>query len=178
MRHAVLSSLILASVATPAVAQEKGAPPATPAQIVAARATTPTTTKKKVEPRATAEFPGFDMIKEGGSRIYVDLSKRVQVDEQLATGTITYVFKDARVDSYNDTNPLELFYFDTPAVRARMHVVKKDVVLTVVLRADVKATTRMVDTPQGARFEIDFPAGSYAEKSAPPMPKVEKKKKK
>lgn len=171
MRHVVLSSLLLASVATPALAEEKAA---TPAPVAAARRPE----KKKVEPRPTAEFPGFEMIKDGGgSRLYVDLSKRVDVTEHLSAGTITYVFKDARVDSYNDTNPLELFYFDTPAVRARMHVVKKDVVLTIALRADVKATTRTVDTPQGARFEIDFPAGSYAEKAAPAVPKVEKKKK-
>lgn len=167
MRLAVLCALSLASVATPALAEEK-APAATRA----------VATKKRVEPRAIAEFPGFELIpgEAGGSRLYVDLSKRVEVAEQLAAGTITYVFHDARVDSYNDTNPLELFYFNTPALRARMHVVKKNVVLTVTLRADVKATTRMVDARHGARFEIDFPAGSYAEKPAPAPPKVEKKK--
>lgn len=171
MRFAVLCAVTLASIAPPALAEEKAPAPVAAAKRPAA--------KKKAEPRAIAEFPGFEMIKTeaGGSRLYVDLSKRVEVGEQAAAGTITYVFHDTRVDSYNDTNPLELFYFDTPAVRARMHVVKKDVVLTVALRADVKATTRMVDTPQGARFEIDFPAGSYAEKTAPPVPKVEKKKK-
>ncbi|MCC6644368.1 MAG: hypothetical protein IT374_02210 [Polyangiaceae bacterium] len=169
MRLAVPCALSLALAASPAVAEEKPAPaPARPAPAK----------KKKAEPLATAEFPAFEMIKGegGGSRLVVYLSKRVEVGEQASSGTLTYVLHDARVDTYNDTNPLELFYFDTPALRARMRSVKKDVVLTVALRADVKATTRMVDTKHGVRFEVQFPAGSYAEKPAPPAPKVEKKK--
>ncbi len=167
MRPAVLCALCLATLVTPALASDK-----------APAADKRAATKKKAEPRAMAEFPGFELLKgaEGGSRIFVGLSKRVEIAEQPAAGTLTYVFRDARVDTYNDTNPLELFYFDTPAIRARMRVVKKDVVLTIWLRADVKATTRLVDTLHGARFEVDFPAGSYAEKPAPPPPKVEKKK--
>ncbi|RYE84315.1 MAG: hypothetical protein EOO75_18275 [Myxococcales bacterium] len=78
-----------------------------------------------------------------------------------------------QIKASNTENALELFYHDTPALRARLRHGKKDAELTVQLKVDRKPTHKVVEGKKGLfRLEIDFPAGSYApaDGAVPPAP--------
>lgn len=115
---------------------------------------------------ALATFPGFRLLPDGRSRIYVELTKSVSVDERRAEGMIIYVIRGARVPVRNNRNALLTTHFATPVARARLLASGSDVELVIDLRKAVSATQKIVAAEAGAvRLEIDFPAGDY-----PPVP--------
>ncbi len=115
---------------------------------------------------AIATFPGFRVLPGGASRIYVELTKGVTVDERRAQGMLVYVLHDARVLVRNNRNALLTTHFNTPVGRARLVTSGRDLELVIDLRAAANATQKVVAGEGGsARLEVDFPAGDY-----PPMP--------
>jgi hypothetical protein len=98
-------------------------------------------------------------LPDGRSRIYVELTKQVSVDERRAEGMLIYVIHDARVPVKNNRNSLVTTHFATPVGRARLLAVGD-------LRKAASASQKIVAGENGgARLEVDFPAGDY-----PPMP--------
>ncbi|MET0593978.1 MAG: hypothetical protein ABW133_14850 [Polyangiaceae bacterium] len=115
---------------------------------------------------AVATFPGFRLLPDGRSRIYVELTKSVSVDERRADGMLIYVIHDARVPVRNNRNALLTTHFNTPVGRARLLSVGPDLELVIDLRAAANATQKIVPADGGgARLEIDFAAGDF-----PPAP--------
>jgi hypothetical protein len=115
---------------------------------------------------AVATFPGFRLLPDGKSRIYVELTKAVAVDERRAAGVLVYVIHDARVPVRNNRNALITTHFPTPVGRARLLTAGRDVELLIDLRQAASATHKVVAGENGgARLEVDFPAGDY-----PPAP--------
>jgi hypothetical protein len=115
---------------------------------------------------AVATFPGFRLLPDGRSRIYVELTKAVSVDEQRADGKIVYVIHDARVPVRNNRNSLITTHFATPVGRARLLAAGGDVELIIDLRQAASASQKIVAGDDGGvRLEVDFPAGDY-----PPAP--------
>lgn len=115
---------------------------------------------------AVATFPGFRLLPDGRSRIYVELTRSVSVDERRAEGMLIYVIHDARVPVRNNRNALITTHFATPVGRARLLKAGSDVELLIDLRKSVSATQKVVAGENGAaRLEVDFPAGDY-----PPVP--------
>jgi hypothetical protein len=115
---------------------------------------------------AVATFPGFRLLPDGRSRIYVELTKAVSVDERRAEGMLIYVIHDARVPVRNNRNALITTHFATPVGRARLLTSGPDVELIIDLRKAVSASQKIVAGDNGgSRLEVDFPAGDY-----PPMP--------
>jgi len=115
---------------------------------------------------ALATFPGFRLLPDGRSRIYVELTRTVSVDERRAEGMLVYVIHDARVPVRNNRNALITTHFATPVGRARLLAAGADVELIIDLRKSVSATQKIVAGENGgARLEVDFPAGDY-----PPVP--------
>ena len=172
----LLLALGLAGLPTAAPAQEKAAPPAKFAvpgspdsasigirQGGAARGRAP----RRARPDAAlATFPGFRLLPDGKSRIYVELTKAVSVDERRAAGMLVYVLHDARVPVRNNRNALITTHFPTPVGRARLLSAGPDVELLIDLRQAASATHKVVAGENGgARLEVDFPAGDY-----PPVP--------
>jgi hypothetical protein len=112
---------------------------------------------------AVATFPGFRLLPDGKSRIYVELTKAVVVDERRAAGLLVYVIHDARVPVRNNRNALITTHFPTPVGRARLLSAGRDIELLIDLRQAASATHRVVAGENGgARLEVDFPAGDYA----------------
>jgi hypothetical protein len=112
---------------------------------------------------AVATFPGFRLLPDGKSRIYVELTKAVVVDERRAAGVLVYVIHDARVPVRNNRNALITTHFPTPVGRARLLSAGRDVELLIDLRQAASATHKVVAAENGgARLEVDFPAGDYA----------------
>jgi hypothetical protein len=114
-----------------------------------------------VRPRADtsiATFPGFRLLSDGRTQLFVELSRPTSVKERRAAATLTYVLRAARVVAKNNTNALITTHFATPVDRARLVPVGEDLALVVDLRADVTASYEVVATENGeARLEVTFP---------------------
>jgi hypothetical protein len=110
-----------------------------------------------------ATYPGFTMLPDGGSRIFVQLSSAVDVQEQKSKGELAYWLKGASVPVHNNRNPLLTKHFNTPVVRAQLAPVRGGVRLLIALRATAAPVHRVRPIEGGgAVLEIDFPAGKYA----------------
>src|SRR5579859_2833280 len=109
-----------------------------------------------------ATFPGFRLLPGGGSRIYVELTKNVTVDEGKANGALVFKLRGAQVLSRNNKNALITTHFATPVARARLVPAGLDLDLVIDLRKAVEPTHQVVAADNGSvRLEIDFPAGDY-----------------
>jgi hypothetical protein len=109
-----------------------------------------------------AVLPGFDSFADGSSRLFVELTKSVPIEERKAAGTITYVMKGTHVNVANNLHSLITVHFNTPVVRARLVPKGGDLLFVVDLRAAVAPTWKLSPAKDGAAIlQIDFPAGSY-----------------
>jgi hypothetical protein len=109
-----------------------------------------------------ATLPGFEMLAEGGSRLFVELSQAVQVDERKARGSLTYVLHGAHVTVHNNTNPLVTVHFNTPVASARLVPAGHDLLFVVSLRADATPTWKINPGKEGSSIlTVDFPKGSW-----------------
>jgi hypothetical protein len=134
-----------------------------------------------------ATLPGFEMLSDGGSRLFVQLSQQVEVAEKKgstqpprkakgkpaagggAHPTITYVLKGAHVLRRNNQNALVTVHFNTPVMRARLVPAGRDVRFVVDLRADATPAWKMVQAKDNtAILQIDFPKGEFLNGAAPP----------
>lgn len=119
--------------------------------------------KPVVRTGLVATLPGFELLPDGGSRLFVELTKTATVTEKREARTLTYVIQGARVDHRNNENALVTVHFNTPVSRARLFPVRGNLVFSVELRADTTATWRMTDSADGSAsvLQIDFPKGSF-----------------
>jgi hypothetical protein len=191
--------LVAAAVMAPAVAMaqtpaassaatETPAAPAPPASSAPARPVIPATGYGWSTPKATqgtrargtraarpkapdALLPGFEMLPDGSTRLFVELSQPVSYDAKKGPGNLTYVLKGARVGRRNNSNPLVTVHFNTPVTSARLVPHGKDVWFVIDLRADVTPTATMDTAKEGpATLRIDFPKGAYVSTPALPPP--------
>jgi len=115
---------------------------------------------RRAGPQAT--FPGFEQLPDGGSRLFVQLSQNVPVEERRAQGSITYVLKGAHARVFNDTNSLVTVHFNTPVASARLVPQGKDVLFVVALRAAASPTFKVQDNQdKTSTLMIDFPKGDF-----------------
>jgi hypothetical protein len=113
-------------------------------------------------PYAVATLPGFEMLADGGSRLFVEVTKTVSVEERRTAHGLTYVLKGARVVYHNNQNALDTKYFNTPVARARLLPSGRDLLFLVELRADSTPAWRVVGGSDGmATLQVDFPSGSF-----------------
>src|SRR6266545_1079784 len=184
-RSTFVASLVVGLTLAASGAAQTAEPPAAPPQFAIPgsaesastaqkeRQTSPKKTKHRTrgarsadsKPRpdaAVATFPGFRLLSEGRTRVYVELSKPVSVEEHRAAGTLTYTLRGAQVLVRNNKNALITTHFSTPVARARLVPAGSDLNLVIELRKSVSATHQVVAGDNGsARLEIDFPAGDY-----------------
>lgn len=115
-----------------------------------------------VNPGLVATLPGFEMLPDGGSRLFVELTHTANVTERKDARSLTYVIQGAHVVHRNNENALVTVHFNTPVTRARLLPVRGDVVFSVELRADTASTWKLVDGPEGSSvLQIDFPSGAF-----------------
>jgi len=139
---------------------------------------------------AVATFTGFEMLADGGSRLFVQLSRQVDVGQEQGkldpapgprkgkrahaaaggaegkTGPVVsrlkFVLKGAEVLNPMNEGALVTAHFNTPVVRARLVPAGHDLNLMVELRADVVPQMKIVAAKDnGAMLQIDFPQGAY-----------------
>ena len=176
-RVAVVAGLVAFGVTAgvDARAEETGGDPPTsatpsgrPSTSGSARAVRRVSAKKVAKPRAKANpglvatLPGFEMLADGSSRLFVELTHTANVTERRDAHALSYVIHGAHVVHRNNQNALVTVHFNTPVTRARLLPVHGDVVFAVELRAASAPVWRMVDGPDGTGvLQIDFPKGSF-----------------
>jgi hypothetical protein len=144
-----------------------------PRMIAVARAA-PAKKAEKV-PRPQVTFTGFHVFADGSSRIWVRLTKAVNVEEHASKGKVIFVLKGAKVPGRNNKNPLITSHFASSVMSARLLATKHDAELVINLKQDVAPKHRVVSRPDGTTsVQIDFPAPSAAPGPAPSAAEVEK----
>jgi hypothetical protein len=137
-----------------------GAPAAAPVRRARFRAGAP-----------VATLPGFEQLPDGGSRLFVELSAQVTVEERRAQGSITYVLKGAQIRHHNNTNALVTVHFDTPVFRARLVPSGEDLLFVIDLRdAKAQPAYKMSAKGQGGILTVDFGKGDYLPRDTPAAP--------
>lgn len=118
--------------------------------------------RAKADPGLVATLPGFEMLPDGGSRLFVALTHAATVTEKRDARMLTYVIHGAHVIHRNNENALVTVHFNTPVTRARLLPARGDLVFSVDLRADSPAVWRMTDAGDGSSLlQIDFPRGAF-----------------
>jgi hypothetical protein len=111
--------------------------------------------------------PGFEMLGDGSTRLFVQLAKPVTYVAKPGRGSITYVLQGAHVSRWNNTNPLVTVHFNTPVTEARLVPHGRDLWFVIDLRAQVQPTASMDATKAGgAILHLDFAKGDYLPQSA------------
>ncbi|MDB5216404.1 MAG: hypothetical protein JWO86_4331 [Myxococcaceae bacterium] len=109
-----------------------------------------------------ATFPGFEQLPDGGSRLFVQLSQSVPVEERRAQGSVTYVLKGAHLRVHNDANALVTVHFNTPVFRARLAPQGNDLLFILEMRSAATPTFKLSDNQdKSSTLQIDFPKGDF-----------------
>jgi hypothetical protein len=121
-----------------------------------------------------AVVPGFELLGDGSSRLFVQMPKAVAYETKVGKGTITYVLKDVHVEKRNNYNPLVTVHFNTPVSKARLVPHGHDLWFVVTLRASAQPQVSMEPAKEGgAVLHIDFPKGSYVPSGPSPAESAE-----
>lgn len=119
-------------------------------------------------------MPGFEQTGDGGSRLFVQLSQTVPVEERKANGSITYVLKGASPRVHNNTNALVTVHFNTPVAKARLVPKGKDLLFVIDLRSAATPTWKINEGPDKSQvLSIDFPKGDFLPSGASSDPSTE-----
>lgn len=109
-----------------------------------------------------ATLPGFEMLADGASRFFVQLTKTVEVEETRTNNRLTYRLKGARVAHMNNENALATMFFNTPVDSARLIPAAGGLNFIVDLRSSVTPTWKVTPAKDdSAILEIIFPKGNY-----------------
>jgi len=108
-----------------------------------------------------ATYPGFQVLPDGTSLVWVTVSRNVPVRVERAGGRATYLLDGAHVQIWNNTNPLVTTHFRTPVASARLRPGEAGARLVVELREDVEPTYQVVSGPRGTMLlQIRVPPSS------------------
>lgn len=110
-------------------------------------------------------WPGFTMLPNGGSRIF--LQSTMLIKYQMTAdkkNTMVLKFENTNVHLGNNRNPLVTTHFNTPLTKAFLKKQKKinAYELVILLRVDQKPTVNQATGQDGYYYLfVDFPAGDY-----------------
>jgi hypothetical protein len=104
-----------------------------------------------------ATSPGFSRLEDGKTRIWVEVSRNVEVAENRSPGRVVYRLRGAAVLQRSDQLPLQTGFFTTPVDRVQIVPDGGDVDLIITLREDAAPSYRVVETPRGIVLQVDFP---------------------
>ncbi len=117
-----------------------------------------------------ASFPGFSRLEDGKSRIWLEVSSKVDVSESKAQGRVVYRMRGTAVMQRTNQLPLLTGFFATPVDRVQLVQQGPDLDLVIDLRENVEFTHRVVETPRGIVLQVDFPRSAQADREPTPEP--------
>jgi hypothetical protein len=104
-----------------------------------------------------ASSPSFSRRDDGTSRIWMEVSSKVEVLESRYRGRTVYRLRGAALILGTSRLPLQTAYFNTPVDRIQLVPMGPDLDLVLELREDVTPAYRVVETPRGMVLQIDMP---------------------
>ncbi len=108
-------------------------------------------------------YPGFRVLGDGTSVVWVTVSRSVPVRAERARGQASYFLEGAHVQVWNNTNPLLSSHFPTPVTRTRLRPGETGARLVIDLREDVEPTHEVIEGPRGTMLlRILVPPGKSA----------------
>jgi hypothetical protein len=111
---------------------------------------------------ALVTWPGFQMLPNGGSRVFIQTSVEVKPDLRREGNTLYVTLSSFALPKGNARLPLDTSFFNTPVRSVRAKAKKDAVVVEVELRANVSPSMRNERAATGYYFVyLDFPAGNY-----------------
>ena len=123
--------------------------------------------KKKIDPNTPiATYPGFRMLADGSSQVWVLVTRKVSVTAATSSGVPTFVLVGAYVSTRNNTNALVTTWFETPLARARLHNDAAGAQLVLELREQVPVKHRVVEGKDGSMtvyVDLPKPSKSYGD---------------
>jgi hypothetical protein len=133
------------------------------------KASHPPRASRRVRPDSPdAIMPGFEMLADGSTRLFVELSKPVAYETKTNGNVITCVLKGAHVDKRNNYNPLVTVHFNTPVTSARLEPHGRDLWFVVALRAKVQPTVTLDPAKDGSSMlRVEFAKGDYLPSAGP-----------
>jgi len=113
--------------------------------------------------QAVVNAPAFQMLRDGSSKVYVQVHGVPKVTQITTRSGVTFVLSDSRVPINNNRHALLTNHFNTPVADARLAQFHNDVHLRVDLRANVEPVARLVELVRGqtVMLEVTFPPGNY-----------------
>lgn len=109
---------------------------------------------------AVATSPGFRMLEEGKSRVFLEVNQKVEVTERKAKGRVVYRLKGAAVPTRNSRLPLPTGFFATPVGQVELIDQGDGADLVIELREAAEPAYRVIETPRGIVLQVDFPRAS------------------
>lgn len=112
---------------------------------------------------ALVTWPGFQMLGDGGSRVFIQTSVEVKAELKREGNNWAVVLPGVSLPPGNARLALDTSFFNTPvrSVRAKLNK-GAGVVVQLEMRSPVAPTLHTERAPTGYFFvSLDFPAGSY-----------------
>jgi hypothetical protein len=112
---------------------------------------------------ALVTWPGFQMLPNGGSRVFIQTSVEVKPDLKRDGNTLHVALISVSLPKGNARLPLDTSFFNTPVKSLRAKA-RKDggVVVEIELRSNVSPSMRTERASTGYYFVyLDFPSGNY-----------------
>ena len=104
-----------------------------------------------------ASFPGFARLDDGKSRIFIEVTDKVDVAEKRDPSRLIYRLRGTTVMQRTNELPLITGFFSTPVDRVQLVQDGPDVNVIIDVREVTEATSRVIETPRGMVLWIDFP---------------------
>jgi len=121
-----------------------------------------------------ATYPGFKMLADGTSRVFVEVSRKVDITEHKAQGRVVYRLKGVSVPIRTNRLALLTGFFASPIGRIQLVAEGDDMDLVIDLRAPSTPQHKIIESEGGIVLQVDFPklAGqpAPAQTAAPPPP--------
>jgi hypothetical protein len=112
---------------------------------------------------ALVTWPGFQMLADGGSRVFIQTSVEVKAELKREGNSWTVLLPGVSLPPGNARLPLDTSFFNTPvkSVRAKLHK-PAGVLVQLDMRSQVAPTLHTERASTGYFFvSLDFPPGSY-----------------
>jgi hypothetical protein len=122
----------------------------------------PATTAKPGSTPAAITWPGFQMMPDGGSRVFVQITTQVDVSAALVNGQIIVDLGDVAIAGRNNRRPLITKFFNTPVTLVEVKRAKKRTTLILSMREPIEPRVSHERAESGYHFVyLDFPPGNY-----------------
>jgi len=124
--------------------------------------TLPRVEELKGMPGTWVTWPGFIMLPDGSSRVFLQTTRPVEYKRSASKHKTTLTLRDADVFLKNNRNPLVTIHFNTPVRRAYLKPHKGAVDFVLEMKVAATASITQFGDQDGYHYLfVDFPAGSY-----------------